>query len=466
MTLAEKIALLKGNKIQVSVTETTTDDCLEKVSVTEKSPPDSWEGRVDSFYLEGTWLRTCQECGNKQKAIKPDTTKELTNSYRNSKCKKCKSESLDYGSEHTSMKEYEESLSQNNSEACNMQSEPSIYSDNQEDGADFICLSCSNSLKYCDCNQVSSLPHIMELRNEDSGAESSNMDGSLERSAPQKESRALALDYVSLSGLPEYENQVLDSNNGISREIEPEITNETFECPWLCPKCNFYTQTKACPDCFPKEYKAEIKLKVDELAKQAKNLDYVSDLVKNGLCLHQCPECMLDWTHGLSSTGKDNEICHHRDNTCQRCTRIRERITGRILSMLVHKDDKNDLDKLKSAASENPDKYWNERVAFCLDMSDDLLRQHIQEMQDKAIFYRRESLAGDRAKKIKRDKELVNEAENYRLTGEEKSSFKKVAKKQVTNGSSAEEKGIAIAMLTFDMTREQAERFVKDIKKK
>lgn len=44
-----------------------------------------------------SWIRTCQECGNKQKAIKPDNSKELSDNYKNSKCKKCKSEALDYG---------------------------------------------------------------------------------------------------------------------------------------------------------------------------------------------------------------------------------------------------------------------------------------------------------------------------------------------------------------------------------
>lgn len=43
------------------------------------------------------WYRTCQECGHKQNCKEPDQTKELTNSYRNSKCRKCKSEALDFG---------------------------------------------------------------------------------------------------------------------------------------------------------------------------------------------------------------------------------------------------------------------------------------------------------------------------------------------------------------------------------
>ena len=43
------------------------------------------------------WVRTCQECGNEQKDNKPDSEQELSDSYRNRKCKKCKSESLDYG---------------------------------------------------------------------------------------------------------------------------------------------------------------------------------------------------------------------------------------------------------------------------------------------------------------------------------------------------------------------------------
>ncbi len=44
------------------------------------------------------FIRTCQECGHKQKAKPPNPNKELTDSYRNSKCKKCHSEALDYGS--------------------------------------------------------------------------------------------------------------------------------------------------------------------------------------------------------------------------------------------------------------------------------------------------------------------------------------------------------------------------------
>ena len=45
------------------------------------------------------WIRVCQECGFKQEAKQPNPMKELTDSYRIVKCKKCKSESLDYGYE-------------------------------------------------------------------------------------------------------------------------------------------------------------------------------------------------------------------------------------------------------------------------------------------------------------------------------------------------------------------------------
>jgi DNA-directed RNA polymerase subunit RPC12/RpoP len=47
---------------------------------------------------ELVWLRTCQECGHKQKGKEPNRDKELSNAYRNAKCRKCGSESLDYGS--------------------------------------------------------------------------------------------------------------------------------------------------------------------------------------------------------------------------------------------------------------------------------------------------------------------------------------------------------------------------------
>lgn len=45
------------------------------------------------------FIRRCQECGHSQKAKEPDRNKELSSSYRNSKCRKCGSEALDYGSE-------------------------------------------------------------------------------------------------------------------------------------------------------------------------------------------------------------------------------------------------------------------------------------------------------------------------------------------------------------------------------
>ena len=42
------------------------------------------------------WIRTCQECGNKQEDKKP--VDDMTDAYANRKCKKCKSEALDFGS--------------------------------------------------------------------------------------------------------------------------------------------------------------------------------------------------------------------------------------------------------------------------------------------------------------------------------------------------------------------------------
>ena len=40
------------------------------------------------------WIRICQECGHKNLAIRPLLLKDT---YLNAKCKKCKSEALDYG---------------------------------------------------------------------------------------------------------------------------------------------------------------------------------------------------------------------------------------------------------------------------------------------------------------------------------------------------------------------------------
>lgn len=44
------------------------------------------------------FLRTCQECGYRQKANPPNQLKPLSEAYRNAKCRKCQSEGFDYGS--------------------------------------------------------------------------------------------------------------------------------------------------------------------------------------------------------------------------------------------------------------------------------------------------------------------------------------------------------------------------------
>ena len=48
-------------------------------------------------FTTGDWIRTCQECGHKQKALRPSQEKELTTAYQNAKCRVCKNSGLDYG---------------------------------------------------------------------------------------------------------------------------------------------------------------------------------------------------------------------------------------------------------------------------------------------------------------------------------------------------------------------------------
>jgi len=52
-------------------------------------------------FKEGDWIRTCQECDYTQKDIMPDYEKELPNAYAYRKCKRCRSEALDYGKVYT-----------------------------------------------------------------------------------------------------------------------------------------------------------------------------------------------------------------------------------------------------------------------------------------------------------------------------------------------------------------------------
>ncbi len=49
----------------------------------------------DKRFASTAWLRACQECGNVQAMKSPEN--QQTDNWRNAKCNKCKSESLDYG---------------------------------------------------------------------------------------------------------------------------------------------------------------------------------------------------------------------------------------------------------------------------------------------------------------------------------------------------------------------------------
>jgi hypothetical protein len=51
---------------------------------------------TQAFSDSWPFIRTCQECGHRQ--ISKDPALYRTDSWRDIKCRKCKSESLDYGS--------------------------------------------------------------------------------------------------------------------------------------------------------------------------------------------------------------------------------------------------------------------------------------------------------------------------------------------------------------------------------
>jgi primosomal protein N' len=62
----------------------------------------------DKRYSADTWLRTCQECGHVMACKSPESYKNGNDSWKDIKCKKCKSEgSLDYGTENGYIEDYE-----------------------------------------------------------------------------------------------------------------------------------------------------------------------------------------------------------------------------------------------------------------------------------------------------------------------------------------------------------------------
>jgi ribosomal protein S27E len=54
---------------------------------------------------KGCWVRVCQECGNKQEARDPKTI--VGDKWRDLKCKRCKSESMDFGQSNHEIEEEE-----------------------------------------------------------------------------------------------------------------------------------------------------------------------------------------------------------------------------------------------------------------------------------------------------------------------------------------------------------------------
>lgn len=60
-------------------------------------------------YPKDAWLRCCQECGHVQDERYPPVYGiEPSNNYKDRKCRKCKSESMDYGTQNEYFEEDEE----------------------------------------------------------------------------------------------------------------------------------------------------------------------------------------------------------------------------------------------------------------------------------------------------------------------------------------------------------------------
>jgi hypothetical protein len=59
-----------------------------------------------SKFEEGDFIRTCQECGHKQKAKNPAEYK--SDVWRDLKCNRCHSPALDYGQEYSERREYDD----------------------------------------------------------------------------------------------------------------------------------------------------------------------------------------------------------------------------------------------------------------------------------------------------------------------------------------------------------------------
>lgn len=65
------------------------------------------KARDTRFPIEA-WIRKCQECGNVQTDKAPTYGVDPSNAYNNRKCKRCKSEALDYGTPNETNEDWDE----------------------------------------------------------------------------------------------------------------------------------------------------------------------------------------------------------------------------------------------------------------------------------------------------------------------------------------------------------------------
>lgn len=248
--------------------------------------------------------------------------------------------------------------------------------------------------------------------------------------------------------------QIRAVSDGLSLE-------EAVLTPYKCDVCGYYTGSIACPDCKPKEHLREIN--ETTLLQRSFAAAQIEEAKRLSLCVHECRYCGEAWSHRLKSfQSEENEkgICPSlREATldCPRCETLRQEIGGRLLAMMMNKGEEFEIQRLKEQVLISPDQVFAQQEKMCHEMNDLELEEHIRGMEALAREYKQKEMAGRKVRRAKVDKNLVEGAAQYRLNPTERKEVKE-AKTKV----SVEEKAVQAAMLAFDMTRQEAEKFVRD----
>lgn len=199
----------------------------------------------------------------------------------------------------------------------------------------------------------------------------------------------------------------------------------------------------------------------------------VGDAVKSPKCYHKCPKCFKTWTHDLVPSDVDVlhgcKIFTQEDAICSSCERIREEIRAEFLRVETHRSE---IKAMNAPMDKNQLFFMVDEENRSKDLSNEEIESRIKEMDLMAAeaIGRSKGIRKVRAMKF----DSLDAAEKQRMRQEWKEvgqlvnseKIKKAREKKESTEIDKQEKGIQGAMLAFNMSRDEAEKWLWENKKK